>query len=221
MRRIKKTNLLAKQYEVWAVETSLEYGKSRKYYKDVFVSLLYCQEGLCAYTEFRLWDEEQVKKAPDLFKNGSFAEGKRPEVPADIEHFDSKLKKVNGWAWDNLFAVFEPINRNVKRVREPEIRKTMQDHEYYILKPDREEYNPFELLDYDTREHVFTSNPQLDDKKVEIVENMIYALGINFDFIKRQRMEYFEEIVFPKLRRHEDVRVKQFPTAFQFCKRKE
>ncbi len=55
MRKIDKTQILATEYQLWIKQlkgqTHPKYSSSHKYYKDVLISLLYCQQGLCAYTE--------------------------------------------------------------------------------------------------------------------------------------------------------------------------
>ena len=57
MRKVDKTEILANEYASWIAEYEkisrkhVGYSASHKYYKDVLVSLLWCQGGVCAYTE--------------------------------------------------------------------------------------------------------------------------------------------------------------------------
>jgi len=100
MRKIDKSKILSKNYKDF--EKGLKGKKhptydssyKRKYYTDIKMSLLYCQNGLCAYTEEVLcdpkfiktenWDENQYKiKLEKKDKN---------EIKGDLEHFDESLK---------------------------------------------------------------------------------------------------------------------------------
>jgi len=52
MRRIDKSTILSKNYKTWLESLSDEHPKynssNNKYYNDIKMSLLYCQNGLCA-----------------------------------------------------------------------------------------------------------------------------------------------------------------------------
>ncbi|MEN8220384.1 MAG: hypothetical protein ABFS56_29365 [Pseudomonadota bacterium] len=71
MRKIDKTQILATEYQSWIeqldrkAQTHSKYYSSHKYYKDVLISLLYCQKGLCAYTEIMIAEEERY--SPENF----------------------------------------------------------------------------------------------------------------------------------------------------------
>ena len=100
MRKIDKSKILSKNYKDF--EKGLKGKKhptydssyKKEYYIDIKMSLLYCQNGLCAYTEEVLcdpkfiktenWDENQYKiKLEKKDKN---------EIKGDLEHFDESLK---------------------------------------------------------------------------------------------------------------------------------
>ncbi len=57
MRKIDKSTILATEYASWIAELDSKhedhpaYSSCHKYYREVLVSLLHCQKGLCAYTE--------------------------------------------------------------------------------------------------------------------------------------------------------------------------
>jgi hypothetical protein len=151
MRKIDKSEILATEYKAWIDEYEKRNedhpkysSSSHKYYKDVLVSLLYCQKGLCAYTEMLISRKERC--SPDNFdKNGRYIErGKEKSgFAAQLDHFDSSLKSEKGWRWDNFFAVWDKINIQKKKPSDE------------ILKPDMPAYDPYKLLAYDKREHVF------------------------------------------------------------------
>lgn len=214
MRKIDKRVCIATEYEKWVNNlTKIPiYRADYKYYKDIFMALLYCQNGLCAYTEMRLVESEVLQELLTSFNaNGKF-EGERPECDADVEHFDSSKKTVNGWDWHNLFVVYDSINRNVKRVREPE--RGIDE----ILKPDSSDYEPFRLLSYDANKHIFYANEELNDQNsCEKIENMIYVLGLNYASVKLRRKEYLE-ILWEKQQINASILPHQFVTAYEMSK---
>lgn len=126
MRKIDKKIHFATAYQNWITQKEQEwqekgkkipdYHNDSKYYSnDIFVALLFCQNGLFAYTEKQLIKTEELEKAIQQFdENGKYL-GKRPECAADLEHFDSQKNAENGWAWDNFFVVYDSINQKVKR----------------------------------------------------------------------------------------------------------
>jgi hypothetical protein len=77
-----------------------------------------------------------------------------------------------------------------------------------ILKPDREHYNPFELLEYSPNTHHFIPNTDLAQPIRERIQKMIDVLGLNFPNIVDKRRRTVDFIVkYP----FEDEN--QFPTA--------
>ena len=68
MRKIDKSEILSTIYKKW--EEGLEknnqqhpkYDKTTRFYEDIVMNLYYCQNGLCAYTEQILADEELFDK---------------------------------------------------------------------------------------------------------------------------------------------------------------
>lgn len=213
MRALDKKKCKAKEYFNWQAAKPRKYYSSNKYYYDVLVSLLLCQGGVCAYSEIRLIDQEDLKSYNKKFdKNGKYT-GNNPSVPAHIEHFNSQLKDVNGFKWDNLFAVFGPLNTTIKRVRENEFIEKNKIAISDIIKPDRKGYNHKSFLSYDLNDHCFYPSVLLSDKDFSLVEEMIYVLGLNWDYLRMNRKEY----LFPILLKHnagEKVKVNQFYSAF-------
>ncbi len=195
MRKIDKRICIATQYEDWIAkkekafqETGRKipnYNNNDEYYsKDVFVALLYCQNGLCAYTEKRLIYPTELEKAIQQFDSQGKYQGERPKCDADVEHFDSKKKAKNGWAWDNFLVVYDSVNKAKGE-------KVIDE----ILKPDNEAYNPFLLLEYDKKHHLFFANETENDSEAcQKIENMIIVLGLNHTSIKHERKEYLQEL---------------------------
>jgi len=213
MKKIDKTEILATEYTSWIAEyerTSrdhAEYSASHKYYKDVLVSLLWCQGGVCAYTEIFIADRERC--GPDNFdEQGRYMErGKEVSgFSAQLDHFDSTLKAAKGWKWDNFFAVSDKINVQ-KRNRPVD----------YILKPDSAEYDPHRLLAYDRDRHIFHANPDLEDDIIERVEEMTDLLGLNYGTIRDNRICYLS-LILKRLSLGLEESVYQFFTAYQMCR---
>jgi len=176
---------------------------------DVLVSLLYCQKGLCAYTEILIARENRC--SPILFnKKGRYL--KRDEelgFSAQLDHFDSDLKDKKGWDGDNFFAVSDKINiiKSDKPVDN-------------ILKPDLPDYDPYKLLAYDEQEHIFYVNPDIENENmIQRIQYMIKVLGLNYGTIKDMRTEYLNE----KMELVElgiEKEAYQFVTAFEMIKEK-
>lgn len=212
MRKLDKTNIKATAYQKWQKNLGKngikipQYSSNHKYYKDILADLLIIQNGLCAYTEYRVLDETKVKSLSAKFDAKGQYVGHRPETPTDLEHFDSRIKPVNGWKWDNLFAVFSPINRDVKRVKERTITANK------ILKPDTTNYSPTKYLDYDLLANIFYPKPGLTAKNKKVVGDMVVLLGINYGFIKMKRTEYITEIV-AKKKLGQNITAHQFLTS--------
>jgi len=191
MRKIDKSTILSTQYKEW--EEGLEPNKhpaynssNNKYYHDIKMSLLYCQKGLCAYTEQLLcpnsyidianWDEEKYIKA--------LTSEDKNAIQGDLEHFDESLKPKNAWLWDNLFIVATHNNCRIKG------RKPVKS----ILKPDSKDYDPYKYLTFDSEEGIFGANGALSETDREDVEYMIKTLGLNCiaDDRKRQIKQWLD-----------------------------
>ena len=210
MKKIDKGNCLAKEYQSWVSHpVSLPKCSSKnKYYTDVFVALLISQNGLCAYTEYQLIESDELERLKLQFDESGRFQGHKPEVKAILEHFYPRNQVANEWIWENFFIVDSHTNSYVKNPRE----RTNQIDE--ILKPDRIDYDPFVLLDYDKDEHIFYAHPELNNSMIDRIENMIYILGINHGGTKLKRKQYIEEnILKPSYQPY------QFITAFQMIRR--
>ncbi len=222
MRKINKSCDLSTVYKTWeeALEASNQphpkYNSSKgEYYWDIVMQLHRCQGGLCAYTEQELCDEP-------LFVTENWSDGRYSNPPqregrfGQLEHFDESLKSKKDdivgkkdWLWDNFFMVHSDINQ----------RKGIKPVDN-ILKPDLEDYDPFEKLDYDFDLHVFIPNSNLSEADFERVKNMIEVLGINHVYSirgkflgNRLRLKYLNnsDIIEAQV---------QFPTSFEMIERK-
>jgi len=218
MRRIDKTIQRATLYEQKLREFD-ETGKDHPnytqspfrtaYYNDVFMSLLCCQGGVCAYTESLICNVSNITTSV-CWENGKY---EARNLEGNIEHFDSDLKKTHGWQWDNLFVVCSAINSKVKGKKKVD----------YILKPDVPGYDPFQLLTYDFDTHFFTPNPDLDDATAKKVREMIDTLGINFRTIvdrREERLESYRVDIHSGLKTYESLRsqLREFFTAFDMSR---
>lgn len=221
MRKIDKQCLLSTAYKTW--EENLEntqtphpkYKSSNaKYYQDVRMQLYYCQDGLCAYTEIRLCDEDIYAK--HHWKNGRYkSTNLTKQAQGQLDHFDENLKSKKGdtigkqdWLWDNFFMIDSEVNTRIKGS------KPVDD----ILKPDSPTYSPFDLLEYDEY-HQFLPHRNLDHLTFERVKNMIEVLGLNS--IRRKREDYLLTTLnqlFSEDKKWDDFTPKQFPTAFEMYK---
>jgi len=210
MRNIDKTKILSSQYKKWEEEFAKrhqkhdDYNSSQNiYYIDVVMNLLHVQMGLCAYTERRLCKLDLLDEKN--WMSGKYS-NRHPEIFGQLDHFNPKLKKENGWLWDNFFFIDTDINTKVKGKMDVDT----------ILKPDTKEYNVEKLMEYDQESHLFIPQSDLDDKMQARIKNMILKLGINFDAVVDARKEYLEDKLAQK-RFGFDVTINQYPTAFQMC----
>jgi len=172
MRRIYKTEILSSYYQNWIEQEKYKdkhpsYSPNNVHYFDLRMSLLYCQKGLCAYTEEKLCKPQWIEKSK--WKDGKYSETKE-NVPTRgaVEHFDSTLKDKKGWLWDNLLMVGSDIN-NHKGTKEVK----------YILKPDSSNYDEYKYLQFDYETDTFYPNIHLIEDERRDVEYMIQTLGLN------------------------------------------
>ncbi len=209
MRKIDKSEIIATEYFLWSKQletsqTNFKYNSSKnEFYLDVLINLIILQNGLCAYTEFRLVEEDKIVDLKNLFVNGRYA-GSKPESSFEIEHFDSNLAKTKGWKWENLFAVYDSINTKVKKRQDVK----------HILKPDSIEYDPLEFLDYDEDLHIFIPSEKLNIHQRKEVKKMILVLGLNWGQIKMKRSEFISEQFF-KSKHNQPINIHQFITAYE------
>ena len=188
MKKINKSQKIAQQYFHWiksleANGTDVEYDSSKnKFYLDVLVNLIVVQNGLCAYTEERLVQEDKIESLKNSFVNGKFI-GTKPESSFEIEHFDASIKKTKGWSWENLFAVQDSINTKVKKGQ----------NTYDILKPDTKKYDPLKFLDYDEKMHLFIPKENLSNRQKHQVREMILILGLNWGQTKMRREAFINQ----------------------------
>jgi len=184
MRKIDKSKILSKNYE--EALKNLEgtdhpkydsYFK-RKYYNDIKMSLLYCQNGLCAYTEELLCDENLI--TIDNWDNEKYITPLNNQnlINGSLEHFDESLKPTKAFLWDNLFFVNSDINSKVK------CSKSIQ----LILKPDSATYDENKYLEFDYKRNMFTANQNLTENEKDEVECMIMTLGLNSNRFKRKKL---------------------------------
>jgi hypothetical protein len=222
MRKIDKTQILSTKYKKWEAELERsnlqhpKYNSSKfRFYKDIVMNLFYCQNGLCAYTEQRLCEEE-------FFDFKHWEDGiytiEKPAFFGQLEHFDESLKAkkndkegLKDWLWDNLFMVNSDINTKIKGSKSID----------YILKPDNPNYNPFELLQYNLDTHEFsvnTKNDNLTADEKERIERMIETLGLNYHPVTKARKRFLCRIEWQLKNRIKFIRTlnDEFPTVFQF-----
>ncbi len=191
MRKIDKSTVLSSKYKEWeeklGIDNHPQYNSSsNKYYHDIKMSLLYCQKGLCAYTEQLLCDTKYLDVTS--WNDGEYSKELTTEdkhsIQGDLEHFDESLKANNGWLWDNFFVVATHNNCRIKGS------KPIKD----ILKPDSPDYDPYKYLTFDSEEGIFGANGALNDNEKVDVEYMIKTLGLNCisDDRKRQIKEWLD-----------------------------
>lgn len=132
-----------------------------------------------------------------------------PKHLGDVEHFDESLKGNKGWLWNNLFIVLGRVNnqKGIKPVSN-------------ILKPDHEEFNPYDLLDYNFKEHIFFANAKntnLSQEQLNEINRMIDVLGLNFvkDFRKKYVSERIKALEFGLV----PDPVEEYMTAFEMTRR--
>lgn len=194
MRKIDKSskNILSKEYKEWvdAVEKAgKKHPKSTgyaKYYDDVAMNLLYCQDNVCAYTEICLCNGVFTKKenwADDKFK--APAGYRKKDHFGELDHFDPSLKTNKYWLWENLFMVHASVNGN-----------KLDKEVYDYLKPDSEDYSPEKFFDYNDITHMFV--PNTDIKEQTVIDEIQYmideVLYLNHGAVRRARIEYITDI---------------------------
>ena len=213
MKKIDKSEILATHYYKWFKNlkkgTEIHYDTSkykRLHYIDVLLNLIIIQDGLCAYTESRLVEQDEMPVLRTAFVSGKYT-GTKPESPFEIEHFDSRLKPIKGWDWSNLFAVYDSVNTKVKRINEGKFGISK------ILKPDTIKYDPFKYLDYDTDLHIFLPAENISKREKENVSKMIRVLGLNWGEIKMKRKEFIKEQIF-KRDHGSPINIHQYITAY-------
>ena len=178
MKKIDKSKILSEEYLEWMKALKEEhptYSSSHKYVQDIKMNLLYCQNGLCAYTEEQLCDLELLKES--CWKERRYVQTLEGEdlVKGDLEHFDCTLKENQAYLWNNLFMANSNINCRVKGTKPVNP----------ILKPDAKDYDPFKYLEFDDKINKFLPNVNLsEEEKIDVLE-MIETLGINRNSFKR------------------------------------
>lgn len=180
MQKIDKNSILSTHYKSWLDEVRgnhPSYKSDFKHVKDIKMSLLVCQNGLCAYTEELLCD-------PSLITSDNWSDGKyitaldnQNLVNGDLEHFDCSLKEDHGYLWDNLFMVNSNINCRVKGS------KSINS----ILKPDTVNYDPYKYLQFDDVLNLFIPCDNLPENEKIFVKDMIITLGLNSNGFKRAK----------------------------------
>ncbi|TAG52609.1 MAG: hypothetical protein EAZ27_12065 [Cytophagales bacterium] len=191
MRKIDKTIFFATAFAEYIKEYAKNIGyhpvydsSKNPYYNDVYYNLLFCQKGLCAYTE-DLLENTIWKDIPNKWKNGKYI-GETPKLDADLDHFNPLLRSNQGWDLDNLFVVKTYINRKIK------LRKKV----YHFFKPDNPNYSPEKYLEYNFLTHRFIPNSDLETIQQEKVDYMIETLGLNAFSTLESRRLYLSEIKF-------------------------
>lgn len=183
MQKIDKSQILSNNYKTWhdglGDSHPIYNSSSNKYYDDIKMSLLYCQKGLCAYTEEILCDEKyfDISNWDNVKYNTSLTIEDKDKIQGDLEHFDESLKPQKAWLWDNLFVVHTHINCRVKHT------KPVKN----ILKPDSPTYDPYKYLDFDYETGVFFPNINLLENEKKEVSYMIEILGLNCLFSQRKK----------------------------------
>ena len=214
MRKIDKTTILSTDYKKWEEalpESHPKYNSSKnEYYYDVVMNLFHCQKGLCAYTEMLLCELEPLNET--IWQNEKYP------YPTDeslfngqLDHYDSTKKIAQAWLWDNLFMVDSDTNRRKRK-------KNIED----ILKPDRENYDPFKLLEYNSQLNIFLANTDLEDGIQEKINHQLKnVLGINHPVVVRKRriIGILIDSILHGNKTWENIEITEFPTAFEFCKR--
>ena len=180
MKKIDKSKILSDEYLKWMEalkEDHPKYSSSHKYIRDIKMNLLYCQNGLCAYTEEQLCDLKLLEDS--CWKDGRYTKSLENEdlVNGDLEHFDCTLKENKAYLWDNLFMANSNINCRIKG------KKPINP----ILKPDFKDYDPIKYLQFDDKINKFLPNVNLSEQeKMDVIE-MIETLGINKNAFKRAK----------------------------------
>lgn len=205
MRKIDKTGILSTQYKNWLDQLNRDKvkhpGQNRNYYIDVVMNLLYCQKGVCAYTEMIICNPELLTE--DKWENGRY-KYKKVDRLGSLEHFNPRLKEDKYWEWDNLFAI--SLDINVKKGD-----KEVDD----ILKPDTPQYDPFKFLEYNEQTHLFAPHRDIEDKAlIERIKRMIRVLQINHNTVCYERKTFFHRIAWHG-RVDRTIVIDRFFTAYQ------
>lgn len=183
MKKLDKSKILSKDYQKWLEELGdihPPYNSSNNsHYFDIKMSLLYCQDGLCAYTEQMLCDTKFI--APTNWDKNKYTkilqQNEINSIQGDLEHFDESLKPANAWLWDNLFIVQTHTNCRIKGTKPINI----------ILKPDSPSYDENKYLQFDFTSGVFTPHNDLTSTEKQEVQKMIEILGINCIYAQRKK----------------------------------
>ncbi len=207
MRKIDKTKILSGQYKDWVDKLDRDNVEhphdSRTYYYDVVMNLLYCQKGVCAYTEMFLCNPALFSE--NKWKNGKY-QLKSPECFGELDHFDPGLKKEKYWEWKNLFVIASRINK----------RKGAQEVDD-VLKPDSSHYDPMELLEYNDRFHIFIPHTGIkDEARRKNIQRMIEVLQLNYDLVSRERRRFLKE-AFKFRQMGQPFEIDRFFTAYQMA----
>ncbi len=202
MKKIDKSILFSKKYQTWVSELTIPHPKTSCFYLDVVMDLMRCQNGLCAYTEVLLCHDSGWL-VTENWHDGRYITFTRKPCDGDLEHFNSRLKTNENWKWENLFVVKHEINTL----------KGYQDIDY-ILKPDAQDYNPFDLLEYNRETHMYVANRVKSHEDQMRIKEMIKILGLNNANIVKQRGEVIERAF-----EFNTINIEnQFPTAFSMIK---
>ena len=185
MRKIDKTKILSENYKKYleslkGKEHPKYNSSSNELYQDIKMSLLHCQNGLCAYTEKYLCDPKFIKS--DNWDENKyttvFTKFDKDSIKGDLEHFDESLKRKKAWLWDNLFIVDTHNNCRIKGT------KPIKS----ILKPDSKDYDPYKYLEFDFETGVFSPLVTLSKDEKEDVTYMIETLGLNCHYFERKEV---------------------------------
>jgi hypothetical protein len=212
MKKIDKNLSLATSYKKWldGIEKTGKnhptYNSSNhRFYYDIIANLLWVQQGLCAYTEAFLINKNNV--APDKWNAGTF---NRFDTLGQLDHFDPKLKETKGWEWDNFFMVHSDVNTKLKRDKKVN----------GIIKPDKEDYNPFYFLEYNFKLHHFLPNRERTLKEQNLIYQDIIIIGLNYqpiiDYRIAELKPIIDDVLLGKLTSVKATqKLKQFYTAFE------
>ena len=209
MRKIDKSKILSKDYENWLNklrENNKPHKTCSQYKIDVIMSLFYCQQGVCAYTEMLLCSPKLIEKK-NWNKNSYKNKKVNTETFGELEHFEPSLKNNKFCEWDNLFMVHSKANRNKNAQEVATIKE---------FKPDLKNYNPFEIFDYDEITNEFIPNTEIkDEQKQQKIEKLINLLSINQATIKYERETFIKSLKLNKTKK-----IDRFFTAVEMISEK-
>jgi len=201
MKKIDKTILFSTEYYQWQRNLPIPHPKKSQYYIDVFMELMHCQDGLCAYTEKQLCFDADWYTEKN-WKDSSYVTFKKKPCAGDLEHFDSTLKEQEYWKWENLFVADHECN-NKKGSKQVD----------YILKPDCPNYDPFVLLEYNRETHFYHPNREKTTEEKKRIQYMIDTLELNHLNLVAERKGIIEKTL------QYNTEEKQFPTAFKMIEK--